>query len=136
MPVNSATQWSLIVSMIPAISAGFPSPAADFIDAEIDLSRELVRNPSTTFFGKVRGNSMTDAGIDDGDILIVDKSVETSDGRIAVCFVDGQFTVKRLKIEKDVVWLVAENDKYPPIKVTSGQELTIWGIVTSVIKFM
>jgi DNA polymerase V len=118
------------------ISAGFPSPADDFLDINIDLNRHLIKNPSTTFYGKVRGNSMIDAGIHDGDLLIIDKSLEPEDNKIAVCFIDGEFTVKRIKIEKDIVWLVAENKDYKPIKVTEDNEFIIWGIVINVIKYV
>ena len=116
------------------ISAGFPSPADDFLDLNIDLNKYLIKNPSTMFFGRVRGDSMVDAGIHDGDLLIIDKSLEPKEGKIAVCFIDGEFTVKRIKIDKDCVWLVAENQNYKPIKVTKDNDLIIWGIVTNVIK--
>ncbi|WP_457617558.1 LexA family protein [Lutibacter sp.] len=116
------------------ISAGFPSPADDFLDISIDLNKELVKNPSTTFYGRVKGDSMINAGLNDGDLLIIDKSLEPVNDKIAVCFIDGEFTVKRIKIEKDIVWLVAENENYKPIKVTSDNEFLIWGIVTTVIK--
>ncbi len=116
------------------ISAGFPSPADDFLDASIDLNREFVKNPSTTFYGRVKGDSMINAGLNNGDLLIIDKSLEPIDNKIAVCFIDGEFTVKRIKIEKDIVWLVAENEKYQPIKVTAENDFLIWGIVTTVIK--
>lgn len=129
--VSSVLELPLVSS---GISAGFPSPADDFLDLNIDLNKLIVKNPSTTFYGKVRGESMRDAGIFDGDLLVIDKSLEPTDGKIAVCFVDGEFTAKRIKIEKDVVWLVAENKDYKPIKVTKDNELVIWGIVTNVIK--
>jgi len=116
------------------ISAGFPSPAEDFLDLSIDLNKEFIKNPSTTFYGRVRGDSMVNAGLNDGDLLIIDKSLEPVDNKIAVCFIDGEFLVKRIKIEKDIVWLVAENDKYKPIKVTVDNDFIIWGIVTTVIK--
>lgn len=126
--------FSLELALIPAISAGFPSPAADFIDLEIDLGKELVPHPSTTFMGRVRGNSMQDAGIQDGDILIIDKALPARDGKIAVCFLDGEFTVKRIRIEKEMIWLVPENKKFKTIRVTSENEFVIWGIVTNIIK--
>lgn len=116
------------------ISAGFPSPADDFLDLSIDLNKELIKHPYATFYGRVSGDSMTGAGLDDGDLLVIDKSLEPRDGKIAVCFVDGEFTVKRIKIEADAVWLMPENKKYKPIKVTQDNEFVIWGIVTSVIK--
>ncbi len=116
------------------ISAGFPSPADDFLDLSIDLNKELIHNPSATFYGRVKGDSMVDAGLSDGDLLIIDKSLEPTDSKIAVCFIDGEFTVKRIKIERDIIWLIAENKNYKPIKVTSENDFIIWGIVTTVIK--
>lgn len=126
--------------MIPyakqGISAGFPSPAEDFLDISIDLNKEFIKNPNATFYGRVKGSSMKDAGLDNGDLLIIDKSLEPKNGKIAVCFIDGEFTVKRIKIDKKegIIWLVAENKDYKPIKVTPENELMIWGIVTTVIK--
>lgn len=116
------------------ISAGFPSPADDFLNNAIDLNKELIKHPDSTFYGRVRGDSMIDAGLSDGDLLIIDKSLPFNNNKIAVCFIDGEFTVKRIKIEKDCIWLVAENKNYKPIKVTSDNEFLIWGIVTTVIK--
>lgn len=116
------------------ISAGFPSPAEDFLELTIDLNKELVKHPSTTFYGKVKGESMQDAGFSDGDILIIDKSLQPTDGKIAVCFIDGEFTVKRIKTGKDCIWLIAENKKYNPIKVTKDNDFIVWGIVTNIIK--
>ena len=116
------------------ISAGFPSPAQDFIDLSIDLNKEFIKHPASTFFGRVKGNSMINAGIGNGDLLIVDKSLDATDGRIAVCFIDGEFTVKRLKVEKDCCWLLPENEAYQPIKVTAENDFIVWGIVVFVIK--
>jgi DNA polymerase V len=116
------------------LRAGFPSPADDFIEISIDINKEYIKNKDTTFFAKVKGNSMINAGIFDGDLLIIDKSLEPQNDKIAVCQIDGEFTVKRIKIEKDVVWLIAENDNFKPIKVTPDNELLIWGIVTASIK--
>ena len=116
------------------IAAGFPSPAEDFKEVRISLDKELIKNEEATFYARVRGNSMIDANIEDGDLLVIDKSIESRDGRIAICMVDGEFTIKRLKVEKDCVYLMPENKKYKPIKVTKENELIIWGIVTYVIK--
>lgn len=116
------------------ISAGFPSPADDFIELTIDLNRELIKHKDSTFFAKVKGDSMKNAGIFNGDLLIIDKSLEPQDGKIAICQIDGDFTVKRIKKENDVVWLIAENEDYKPIKVTEENELMIWGIVIHSIK--
>lgn len=116
------------------ISAGFPSPAEDFSEVGIDLNKELIENSFSTFFGRVKGQSMQDMGIDDGDIMIIDKSLEPKDGKIAVCFVDGEFTVKQIKIEKEACYLIPANPNYKPIKVTEENDFLIWGIVTYVIK--
>ncbi|WP_159021472.1 LexA family transcriptional regulator [Formosa sp. L2A11] len=128
---NSAIE----LPFVNGISAGFPSPADDFLDINIDLNKHLIKNPSTTFYGKVSGNSMIDAGINDGDLLIIDKGLEVKDNKIVVCFIDGEFTVKRIKIEKDCIWLIAENKAYKPILVTENNEFVIWGIVINVIKY-
>ena len=116
------------------ITAGFPSPADDFKEVRISLDKTLIRNTDATFYARVKGQSMMGAGIDDGDLLIVDKSLEPQNNKIAVCFLDGEFTVKRLKVEKDAVYLVPENEDYKAIKVTKENQLIIWGIVTYVIK--
>jgi DNA polymerase V len=116
------------------IKAGFPSPAADFDGSKISLDHVLVKNREATFYAKASGNSMIGAGIDDGDILVIDKSLEPQNNKVAVCFIDGEFTIKRIKIEKDCVYLMPENKNYQPIKVTDENELVIWGIVTYVIK--
>ena len=116
------------------ISAGFPSPADDFIELSIDLNKQLIKNKDTTFFAKVKGHSMKNAGIFDGDLLIIDKSLEPQNNKIAICQIDGEFTVKRIKKEKGVFWLIAENEEYEPIKVTPENDFIIWGIVTSSIK--
>ena len=127
----------LQIPFIPeGVSAGFPSPAADFMENNIDLNKELSENPLATFYIKVKGNSMIDAGINDKDVLIVDRSIEPQDNKIAVCFIDGEFTVKRIKLQKDCLYLMPENSNYTPIKVTEENELIIWGIVTYVIKKM
>jgi len=116
------------------IAAGFPSPAQDYIDLKIDLNKELIANPSSTFYGRVKGSSMQDAGIVDGDILVIDKSLEPQDGDTAVCYLDGEFTLKYIKIEADAIWLVPANPKFQPIKVTEDNHFCIWGVVTYSIK--
>jgi DNA polymerase V len=116
------------------IAAGFPSPANDYLESTIDLNKELIRNPSSTFFGRVKGLSMKDAGIDDQDILIVDKSITPRDNLIAVCFIDGEFTLKKIKIGKKTITLLPANENYSPIVVTEENDFLIWGIVTYVIK--
>lgn len=116
------------------LRAGFPSPADDFIELSIDLNKEYVKHKDTTFYARVKGDSMKNAGIFDGDLLIIDKSLEPQNNKIAICQIDGEFTVKRIKIEGNIVWLVAENENYKPIKVTPENEFMIWGIVTASIK--
>lgn len=135
-PLSLASDTDILVRPMleGGISAGFPSPAQDFTDMSIDLNRELIRHPSSTFFGRVRGDSMQDAGISDGDLLVIDKSLEPSDGKIAVCFIDGEFTVKRLRKDRDCCWLLPANEHYRPIRVGPDNHFLIWGIVTHVIK--
>ena len=116
------------------VSAGFPSPANDFKELRISLDKVVVKNEAATFYARVVGQSMIDAGIDDGDLIVIDKSLEPKDGKIAVCFIDGEFTVKRLKVRKGVVWLIPENKNYKPLKISDESELIIWGIVTHVLK--
>jgi DNA polymerase V len=132
---SAATESGLELPVISeGISAGFPSPALDFIDLTIDMNKHLVKHPATTFYGRVKGQSMKDAGIFDGDLLVIDKSLQPTDNKIAVCYIDGEFTIKRIQIQKDCVWLIPENEAYQPIKVTADNDFIIWGMVTHVIK--
>ncbi|MCL4158999.1 UNVERIFIED_CONTAM: hypothetical protein GTU68_004165, partial [Idotea baltica] len=109
-------------------------PAEDFEQERVSLDEELVKNKNTTFFAKVKGQSMINAGLNDQDLLVIDRSLQPEDKKIAVCFVDGEFTVKRLRVQKDEVWLQPENPDYPIIKITKENDFVIWGIVTNVIK--
>ncbi len=118
------------------IKAGFPSPAADFEESKVSLDHLLVKNKEATFYAKASGNSMIGAGIDDGDILVIDRSLEPRNNAIAVCLIDGEFTVKRIKKDNDEVYLMPENPQYEPIKIEEQNELIIWGIVTYAIKQM
>ena len=132
---SADTETSLELPVVESgISAGFPSPALDFIDLSIDLNKHLIKHPSATFYGRVKGNSLKNAGIDNGDLLVIDRIIEPANGKIAVCFIDGEFTAKRIKITKKEVWLIPENENYQPILVTEDSNLLIWGIVTHVIK--
>jgi DNA polymerase V len=117
-----------------ALAAGFPSAALDFDDMKIDLNKELIRHPTSTFFGRVSGHSMQDAGIGDGDLLVIDKSLDARDGNVAVCFIDGEFTVKRIKIDGNTTWLMPANASYEPIKITDAHDFRIWGVVTYSIR--
>lgn len=129
------TESNLEMPFIAAgIKAGFPSPAADFDEVRISLDQIVVKNKSATFYAKASGNSMVGAGIADGDVLVIDRSLEPSNNKIAVCFIDGDFTVKRIKIEKNSICLIPENEAFEPIKITEENELIIWGIVTYVLK--
>jgi DNA polymerase V len=116
------------------ISAGFPSPASDFEESRISIEKVVIKNKESTFYAKVSGDSMKDAGLNDGDILVIDRSEELKNNKIAVCYLNGDFTVKRVKIEKKAVYLIPENKNYKPIKVTEENEFVVWGIVTYVIK--
>lgn len=116
------------------VSAGFPSPADDFKELRISIDQEVVKNEEATFYARVAGQSMQGAGLDDGDLLVIDRSKEPEDNAIAVCFVDGEFTVKRLKVEEACIYLMPENPNYSPIKVTEDNQLIIWGVVTYVVK--
>ena len=117
-----------------SVSAGFPSPADDFKESRISLDATLVKNKEATFYARVSGKSMINAGLDDGDLLVVDRSLEAENGKIVVCFIDGEFTVKRLQKEKNKLFLMPENASYKPIEITEATDLQIWGVVTYVIK--
>lgn len=118
------------------IRAGFPSPAQDYMTERIDLNKELVRHPATTFYARVEGDSMKDAGIDEGDLLIIDKSLVPQDGNVVVACVDGEFTLKRIRfdVREEVFWLVPANEDYSPIRVAEDNNFLIWGGVTYNIK--
>lgn len=116
------------------IQAGFPSPAQDYISETIDLNRELITHPAATFYGRVTGESMTGDGIDPDDIVVIDRSLQPQDGDLAVCCVDGDFTLKRIKLEKDQIWLIPANEHFDPILVTPDSRFEIWGVVTYTIK--
>jgi DNA polymerase V len=116
------------------IHAGFPSPATDYMTQAIDLNKELVRHPAATFYGRVVGDSMIDAGVEEGDILVIDKALDPQNGDMAVCFIDGEFALKHLRIRDGRISLVPANDKYPVIEVGEGTDFKMWGVVTYVIK--
>lgn len=116
------------------IQAGFPSPADNYITETIDLNVELVRHPAATFYGRVNGDSMIDEGITTGDILIIDRSLEPMNGDLAVCSIDGEFTLKRIKFERNRVWLIPANEMYDPILVTPENKFSVWGVVTHTIR--
>lgn len=118
---------------ISAVEAGFPSPADSEMDGELDLNELLIKHPSATFFVRVSGSSMVNAGIHHNDILVVDRSLEPTPGKIVVAAVNGELTVKRLRKIGDKILLVAENGMFPPIEITADMEMRVWGVVTNVI---
>jgi DNA polymerase V len=132
----SILQSLLTIPFLGEVSAGFPSPASDFMEINIDLNRELIKRPSSTFFVRVNGHSMQNIGIFDRSLLVVDKSVAIRNNQIVVCCIDSEFTVKRISTGKEGCFLLPENNAFPPIKVTEENELIIWGIVTYVITEM
>jgi DNA polymerase V len=115
------------------VAAGFPSPADDYIDRRLDLNEYLVRNPESTFYVRVHGESMRDAGIWAGDILVVDRAVQPATGRVVIAVLDGELTVKRLKKEGDRLLLVPENPDYSPVDVSGREDFSVWGVVTCVL---
>ena len=132
IPDTESTLESILISS--GISAGFPSPAGDFKQDRISLDKELIKNKEATFFARVSGQSMVGAGLDNNDLLVIDRSLEPTNNKIAVCLIDGEFTVKRLKVENGRLWLKPENLDYKPIEITEEHQFIIWGIVTNVIK--
>jgi len=127
---NSLGQWLVE----EGISAGFPSPADDFKEIRISLDKELVKNKEATFYARVSGNSMENAGLSDGDLIIIDRSLDPENNKIAVCFIDGDFTVKRIIKKGGELYLKPENKNYKKIIIKEENQLMIWGIVTYVIK--
>lgn len=116
------------------VAAGFPSPAEDYASMSLDLNKELIKNPASTFYARVSGLSMVDEGINDGDLLVIDKSIVPFDGCLAVCYIDGEFTIKRFEKHNGYGLLVPANKEFKPIKVTADNDFCIWGVVTYLIK--
>ena len=127
---NSLGQW--LVGQ--GISAGFPSPADDFKEVRISLDRELIKNQESTFYARVVGDSMENANLSNGDLIVIDRSLNAENNKIAVCFLDGEFTVKRIMKENNKIYLKPENKNYKKIEIKDNNQLIIWGIVTYVIK--
>jgi DNA polymerase V len=125
---------SLPLPLVSAhVQAGFPSPAEDHIDGKLDLNQHLIAHPAASFFVRVSGDSMRDAGIFSGDILVVDRSLTASDKSIVVAILNGEFTVKRLKMQGKKISLVPENPHYPIVEITAETDFQVWGVVTYVI---
>lgn len=116
------------------VHAGFPSPADDFLEGSLDLNSLVIKHPEATFFARVEGDSMQDEGIVEGNILVVDKAVEPYDGCLAVAYIDGEFTLKRVRMEPDRILLVPANPKYPVIEIAAGQDFSVWGVVRWIVK--
>ena len=131
----SETSSAIELPLIEAyVSAGFPSPADDYIETRLDLNKALILSPSSTFFARVKGDSMKDAGIGEGDILIIDRSLPYRNGSVVLCMIDGEYTVKRLVKGNNKHYLLPENPDYDPIELREDMDITIWGVVTYNIK--
>ena len=126
---DSATKRFRIPLLNDSVSAGFPSPADDYTEENIDLNEHLISNPFSTFFLRVKGDSMINAGIRDKDLIIVDKSLTAKPGNIIIAMIDGEFTIKRLSIKKDELYLKAENHNYPDFRFKNHIDVQIWGVV-------
>lgn len=116
------------------VRAGFPSPAQDFLEHSLDFNRDMIKNPDSTFYARVVGNSMIDEGINTGDILVVDRSLEAHERTLAVCAVDGEFTLKRIHQDGERLFLMPANREFFPIEVKPGQNFEVWGVVLYIIK--
>lgn len=126
--LSTKYQLPFLESKVPA---GFPSPADDYLEMRLDLNEKLIRNPSSTFFAQITGSSMENAGIQDGDIVVIDKSLQPKNDSILVCSIDGEFTLKRFKkIDSESGYLMPDNPDYEPIKVNRHNNFMIWGVVT------
>ncbi|MCK5782969.1 MAG: translesion error-prone DNA polymerase V autoproteolytic subunit [Desulfobacterales bacterium] len=115
------------------VSAGFPSPADDYIESCLDLNKHLVKHPTATFFVRAKGDSMIEAGIHSGDILIVDRSLDATDKKVVIAVIDGELTVKRIRMMGEKIYLLPENSDFSPTEITESMDFTIWGVVTNVI---
>ena len=126
---DSTTKRFRIPLLNDSVSAGFPSPADDYTEENIDLNEHLISNPFSTFFLRVKGDSMINAGIKDKDLIIVDKSLTAKPGNIIIAMIDGEFTIKRLSIKNDELYLKAENHNYPDFRFKNHINVQIWGVV-------
>jgi DNA polymerase V len=115
------------------VSAGFPSPAEDYVEGKLDLNQYLIKHPVATFFVRVTGDSMIGSGIHSGDLLIVDRSLEAKNNKVIIAVVDGELLVKRLRIQKKQIMLVADNPDYPSLVIQEEMNFEVWGVVTNVI---
>lgn len=132
LPFEARTSCPLPLYLSP-ISAGFPSPAEDYVDKRLDLNEHLIRNPAATFFVRVEGDSMRDANIASGDILVVDRAVEARNDSIVVAALDGELMVKRLRKKDWRLFLVPDNPAYQPMEIQPEASFQVWGVVTYII---
>ena len=127
----------LALALAPTIKAGFPSPADDYLNDSLDFNRDMIKNPEATFYGRVSGDSMIDAGICDGDIAVIDRSLQPMDGNVIVAFVNGEFTIKYLDLkhkEEGYIELKPANSNYSPIRIDVEDNFRVWGVVVWTIK--
>ncbi|RPJ13176.1 MAG: translesion error-prone DNA polymerase V autoproteolytic subunit [Desulfobacteraceae bacterium] len=129
---DDTTECERPLFMVP-VMAGFPSPAEDYIEGKLDLNRHLIKHPAATFFVKVAGDSMIDAGIHPGDILIVDRSLEPADKKVVIAVINGELTVKRIRMKNGRIYLMPENKNYKPVEIEKEMKFDVWGVVTNVI---
>lgn len=127
-----STRYACLLFLVP-VSAGYPSPADDYLDGSLDLNQHLIKHPTATFFVRVAGESMREAGIHSGDVLIVDRALTPRDGSVIIAVVNGELTVKRLAKRQGTLMLVPENQQYPPFPITEATAFEVWGVVTYVI---
>ena len=135
--INSQFNTTLPLEITPELRAGFPSPAEEYLHDSLDFNRDLIKHPEATFYGRVDGDSMVDAGIHDGDIAIIDRSVEPSDGDVIVAFVNNEFTIKFLDLshkDEGYIELRPANRKYHPIKINDDDNFEVWGVVVWTIR--
>ena len=128
---------SLELLLAPGIRAGFPSPAEDYLRDSLDFNRDLIRHPEATFYGRVEGDSMEGAGISDGDIAVIDRSLEPQDGDVVVGYINGNFTVKYLNLkhkDEGYIELCPANKNYKPIRIDESDNFEVWGVVVWTIK--
>ena len=132
--ITSAEQSTPELALAEHLHAGFSSPAADCTE-RIDITRELIRHPETTFYARIDGDSMQDAGIFNGDLVVIDRSLQASDGDYVAAYIDGEFTVKEFRLDPSghCAWLIPHNDKYQPIRVEEENAFIIWGVITHTI---
>ncbi|MDQ1557741.1 MAG: polymerase [Pyrinomonadaceae bacterium] len=129
---DRSTKWARPL-FLASVSAGFPSPAEDYIEGRLDLNRHLIKHPAATFFVRVAGDSMIGAGIHPGDILVVDRALEPQDSNVVIAVIDGELTVKRISQRRGKLFLVPDNQAYEPLEILEEMEFEVWGVVTSVI---